>query len=57
MTIRESLLLEGNAFSRRSLLRGGTLTAAAIGLLAGAPSFLLSRRAYAAAEQDVVARQ
>ena len=45
--------LAQGAYSRRAVLRGGTLSAAAIGLLAGGASLLLPRRAWAAAEQDV----
>ena len=53
MTIQEKWILEAGALSRRTLLRGGTLSAAAIGLLAGAPALFASRRADASAEQDV----
>jgi rubrerythrin len=45
--------LVGSSLSRRTLIRRGTLSAAAIGLLAGGNSLLVPRRAWAAAEQDV----
>lgn len=41
------------ALSRREVLGGGVLSAAAVGLLAGVPALVLPRRADAAAEQDV----
>ncbi|MGH7342569.1 MAG: ferritin-like domain-containing protein [Candidatus Rokuibacteriota bacterium] len=53
MTVHERLFLEGSVLSRRTLLRDGTLSAAAIGLLAGAPALFVPRRADASAEQDV----
>ena len=45
MTIQEKWIVEAGALSRRTLLRGGTLSAAAIALLAGAPTLLAFRRA------------
>jgi hypothetical protein len=53
MDMQKRLFLEGVALSRRNLLRGATLSAAAVGLLAGAPALLFPRRAEAASEQDV----
>ena len=53
MTVRKDMIWELGALSRRTLLRSGTLSAAAIGLLAGAPALLVPRRVEAAAEQDV----
>jgi len=53
MISHEDQTREGSGLSRRTLLRAGTLSAASIGLLAGAPALFFPRRAQAAAEQDV----
>jgi rubrerythrin len=53
MATQDRMNPEVSAFSRRALLQGGTLSVAAIGLLAGVPSLLAPHRAHAASEQDV----
>ena len=53
MTSRDDIGSKLASLSRRRLLRDGTLSAAAIGLLAGAPTLVIPRRSEAASEQDV----
>jgi rubrerythrin len=53
MGFREDLGTEPGRVSRRGFLRGSTLSAAAVGLLAGVPALVAPRRADAEGAQDV----